>query len=110
MYTNYRGFKSAAAKAEGSVKLFGKYLATWIFALAALIVLGVATAPLFGGRPFGMSMMRGQGMQGMMPGQMMDGMMRGRGMQGLMGGGEEPSLPSATPPQPAPEAEKPSPN
>lgn len=60
----------SSANAAGRVQTFGKYLSIWIFALAALVVIGIATAPVFGGRPYGMDMMRG-GMHGMMMRDMM---------------------------------------
>lgn len=57
-----------SANAEGAVRSFGKYLAVWVFILAAIVFVGAATAPMFGGRPFGMRghMMEGMRMQGMM--------------------------------------------
>ena len=57
-----------SATAEGTVRTFGKYLAIWVFILAALIFVGAATAPMFGGQPFGMRghMMGGMHMRGMM--------------------------------------------
>lgn len=50
----------AATKAQGLVAAFGKILAAWILILAVLAVAGGATAPMFGGRPFGMPMMNQQ--------------------------------------------------
>lgn len=67
---------ASSAKADGSVRAFGKYLATWTFVLAALLFVGAATAPMFGGRPFGM---RG----GMMIGDHMRGMMDRSGERGM---------------------------
>jgi hypothetical protein len=77
----------ASSKTEGVMRTFGKSLSIWIFVLVATFVAGIATAPLFGGRPFGMPMMRhGEG-----PG-MMGGMMHRRFEQ----------LPETTPPASSP--------
>ena len=46
----------AAQKAEGLVKLLGNVVGVWLLVLAALAILAGATAPMFGGRPFGMPM------------------------------------------------------
>ncbi len=48
----------AAQKAQGLVKLLGNGVGVWLLALAALALLAAVTAPMFGGRPFGMSMGR----------------------------------------------------
>ena len=59
----------ASSKMEGVTRTFGKYLSVWIFVLVATIGAGLATAPVFGGRPFGIPMMRhgeGPGMMGRM--------------------------------------------
>ena len=46
-----------AAKVEGVVALIGRVLGLWVFLLAILSVVAVATMPMFGGKPFGMEMM-----------------------------------------------------
>lgn len=46
----------AAQKAMGMVKLLGNVVGVWLLLLAILVVLACATAPMFGGRPFGMPM------------------------------------------------------
>ena len=49
----------SAQWAEGGLKTFGRYLSLWVFVLAALLVIGAATAPMMGfGGP---GMMRGIG-------------------------------------------------
>ena len=48
----------AAQKAEGLVKLLGNVVGVWLLVLAIVAVLACATAPMFGGRPFGMPMGR----------------------------------------------------
>lgn len=87
-----------SAKSETPLKTFGRYLAIWIFALAAVLVIGIATAPMFGGRPFGMGgMMRGTGMHGMM---------HGAGMRGMMGRPDVmPEPPPSTQPEPVPQSQ-----
>jgi hypothetical protein len=87
----------ASAKAEGTLKTFGRYLSIWTFALAALLLIGAATAPMFGGRPFGMP--------GMMRGHAMPGMMQGGGMGERMNRPDRmpmapPAAPSDTAPSP----------
>ncbi len=49
---------SAAQKAQGLVKLLGNVVGVWLLALATLAVVAATTAPMFGGRPFGMPMGR----------------------------------------------------
>ncbi len=66
---------ASSVKADGAVRTFGKYLAVWIFLLAALLFVGVATAPMFDGRPFGM--------HGRMMGGRMHGMMERPGQRGM---------------------------
>ncbi|MGD0144468.1 MAG: hypothetical protein ABSC92_15050 [Rhizomicrobium sp.] len=44
----------AASKAEGLVKALGTVLGLWVLALTILMVVGAVTAPMFGGKPFGM--------------------------------------------------------
>jgi CDP-diglyceride synthetase len=46
----------AAQRAQGLVKLLGNVVGAWLLLLAILVILACATAPMFGGRPFGMSM------------------------------------------------------
>ncbi len=47
----------AAQRATGLVKLLGNIVGIWLLVLAVLIVVGCVTAPLFGGRVFGMTPM-----------------------------------------------------
>jgi hypothetical protein len=82
----------ASSKADGRIKAFGKYLSIWIFVLAGLVLVGIATAPMFGGRPFGVDLMRNAGPHGMM----MDRMMRPRA-------GQLPEVAPSPTPAPAPE-------
>ena len=63
-----------ASKAEGLVKLLGTMLGLWILVLTIVMVAGAVTAPMFGGKPFGMDMhamhdrwMHRDGGPGMMP-------------------------------------------
>ena len=44
----------AASKAEGLVKLLGTVLGLWVLVLTIVMVAGAVTAPMFGGKPFGM--------------------------------------------------------
>jgi hypothetical protein len=46
----------AAQKAQGLVKLLGNIVGVWLLLLAVLVMLASASAPMFGGRPFGMQM------------------------------------------------------
>jgi hypothetical protein len=46
----------AASKSEGLVKLFGTILGLLLFVVAVLHIVGALTAPMFGGKPFGMDM------------------------------------------------------
>jgi hypothetical protein len=46
----------SASKASGIVALIGRVLGLWVFLLAALSVAAFVTAPMFGGKPFGMEM------------------------------------------------------
>jgi len=46
----------AAQKAEGLVKLLGNVVGVWLLILAILVIVGCVTAPMFGGRPFGLPM------------------------------------------------------
>jgi hypothetical protein len=48
-----------ASKAQGVVAFIGWLLGLWVFVLAILSVVAVVAAPIFGGKPFGMEMMRG---------------------------------------------------
>ena len=50
-----------ASKAQGVVAFIGWLLGLWVFVLAILSVVAVMSAPMFGGRPFGMEMMRDHG-------------------------------------------------
>jgi hypothetical protein len=45
----------AASKADGFVKILGNVLGYLLLIAAVLCLLGAATAPMFGGRPFGMT-------------------------------------------------------
>ena len=51
----------AAGKADGFVKLLGTVLGLWLCLVALLIVAACVTAPMFGGKPFGMDMMAAHG-------------------------------------------------
>ena len=51
----------SASKAEGLVKLLGTVLGLWLFLVSVLIVVACVTAPMFGGKPFGMDMMAAHG-------------------------------------------------
>jgi hypothetical protein len=46
----------AAQKADGLVKLLGNVIGVWLLILAVLVIVGCVTAPMFGGRPFGLPM------------------------------------------------------
>lgn len=76
----------ASTKTEGIARTFGKYLSIWIFVLVGIIAAGIATAPLFEGRPFGMPVMRHG---------MMDRMMHHR-----FGGPPQATLPESSPSPP----------
>ena len=52
----------SASKAEGIVALIGRLLGLWVFLLAILSLVAMVTAPMFGGKPFGMDMGHGPGM------------------------------------------------
>lgn len=80
----------ASSKTEGVTRTFGKYLSVWIFVLVATIGAGLATAPLFDGRPFGMPMMHHG---------------EGAGMMGRMMHRRFEQLPERTPPTSAPSPE-----
>ena len=45
-----------ASRADGFVKLLGTILGAWLVLIAVVIVVGHVTAPMFGGKPFGMDM------------------------------------------------------
>jgi hypothetical protein len=51
----------SASKAEGVVALIGRVLGIWVFLLAILSVVAFVTAPMFGGKPFGIEMGHGPG-------------------------------------------------
>lgn len=51
---------ATAAKAEGALQSVGNLLAIAVAAVGVLFVVAMATAPMFGGRPFGIDM-HGQG-------------------------------------------------
>ncbi len=44
----------AAQKAQGLVKLLGNVVGVWLLLLVVLAIAAAATAPMFGGRPFGL--------------------------------------------------------
>jgi hypothetical protein len=44
----------SATRTAGVTALIGRLLGIWLFILAALAIVGAATAPMFGGKPFGM--------------------------------------------------------
>jgi hypothetical protein len=52
----------SATRTAGIVALIGRLLGIWLFILAILLVVGAATAPMFGGKPFGLDMHHGPGM------------------------------------------------
>ena len=52
----------SASKAEGFVALIGRVLGIWVFILAILSVVAIVSAPMFGGKPFGMDIGHGPGM------------------------------------------------
>lgn len=45
----------AASKAQGLIKWIGNILGVWLFLLVVVVVVGCATAPMFGGKPFGLA-------------------------------------------------------
>ncbi len=45
----------AAQKAQGLVKLLGNVVGVWLLILAVLAIAAAVAAPMFGGRPLGMS-------------------------------------------------------
>jgi hypothetical protein len=79
----------AAQKAQGLVKLLGNVVGVWLLALAALAILATATAPMFGGRPFGMPMGGHFRMMGY-----------DRGGDVVQPSGDEPAQPDASAPAP----------
>jgi hypothetical protein len=46
----------AASRADGFVKLLGTVLGAWLVLVAVVMIAGCVTAPMFGGKPFGMDM------------------------------------------------------
>ena len=86
-----------AGKAQGITALIGRLLGLWVFALAILSLAAVATAPMFGGKPFGMEMMRGHG-----PGWMHHWGHDGSPDQHMMPAPPAEVTPPAAPAQPAP--------
>jgi hypothetical protein len=46
----------AAGRADGFAKLLGTVLGYWLVLIALLVIVGHVTAPMFGGKPFGMDM------------------------------------------------------
>jgi hypothetical protein len=69
---------AVSMKAEGGLKSLGIYIGGWTMGLAVLLILGAATAPLFGGLPFGLSH------RSMMYGMMDRSTMHGGGMGSQM--------------------------
>jgi hypothetical protein len=73
-----------AGRSDGGMKSLGRVLGGWAMVLGAAIALAGVTAPLFGGRPFGLGPTREQRVerfmemrrQMMQNGMMRDGMMR----------------------------------
>jgi hypothetical protein len=45
-----------AERSIGFGNIFGKLLAIWLFLIAMVVVAGAATAPKFGGKPFGLDL------------------------------------------------------
>ena len=90
----------------GRMKSFGRLLGGWTLLIAALLVLGAATAPMFNGRPFGLGptseerMMRFQSMRQKMMGNTMtrpDAMPGAAKPEGAMPAPMPPAAPSAPP-------------
>jgi hypothetical protein len=48
----------AAQKADGLIRMLGRILGVWLLILAVLAAAAAVTAPMMGGRPFGMAMPR----------------------------------------------------
>jgi hypothetical protein len=48
----------AAQKADGLIRTLGRVLGVWLLILAVLAAAAAVTAPMMGGRPFGMAMPR----------------------------------------------------
>ena len=96
-----------AGRSDGGMKTFGRLLGGWTLLMAALLVVGVATKPLFGGRAFGVGPTQEERMKHRMEmrQKMMGGMMREGGMRpGMMRDGAMPPTPAlpdsaATPPE-----------
>lgn len=89
----------AAQKAEGFVALLGRILGIVLLVLALLILTASITAPMFGGRPFGMHAEQSMHGRYMRDGYMHDGYMHGPS-----------AAPAAAPEEssePAPETETP---
>lgn len=80
----------AAQKAQSLVKLLGNVVGVWLLALAALAIVATATAPMFGGRPFGVPM-------GGHMGHMMD---YDRGVNAAQPSNDEPAQADASDPAP----------
>src|SRR5579862_1016769 len=47
----------SATRTAGVTALIGRLLGIWLFILAALGIIAAATAPMFGGKPFGLDIM-----------------------------------------------------
>jgi hypothetical protein len=82
---------ATAAKAEGTLQSVGNVLAIAIAAIAALFLVGMLTAPMTGGRPFGLDMHH----EGAAPAS-------GDENTGAPAGGETGGKPGADQPHPAP--------
>jgi hypothetical protein len=52
----------AAQRSVGFVSGLGTLLAIWLFVIAGVVVAGAVTAPMFGGKPFGLDMPPGRWM------------------------------------------------
>jgi hypothetical protein len=86
-----------ASGSQGGMRTFGKILSGWVFLLAAILIVGLVSAPMFGGRPFGITPHRHHGWG---PGG--PGMMNGEGPDAGPGGPTEPGAMNGPPPEAAP--------
>lgn len=85
---------ATAAKAEGTLQSVGNVLAIAIAAIAALFLVGMLTAPMTGGRPFGLDLHHDGAAAPVNAG--------GDDASTPAGGGETGGKPAAEAPQPAP--------
>lgn len=85
---------ATAAKAEGTLQSVGNVLAIAVAAIATLFLVGMLTAPMTGGRPFGLDMHH--------DGAAAPALSGGEDTSTAAGGGEAGGKPGADTPQPAP--------